>query len=405
MDNIDDILRDLGSDEPSDDDAGTDEPSVDDASPAVEFVELHLKEALLRRATHIHLVPRGDELAICYRIDGQLIEIQAAPKRLRRAITTRLKILASLDITERRQPQFGRFMLTGDAGSTDVRIATMPTADGEERIVLQLIDSSRPMVTLADSGLDAAAVETLRRLVQRRRGMILVCGPADSGRTTTLYNLALAARDDGADVITVEEDIARRLPGITQARLNASVGFTIDHAIKVAVAQDADAILTGFVGKADAAHAAFTAVANGRLVLADMFIRSAVDAVRRFLDCGIEPFIVADGLAAVLCQRLVRRLCEKCRERETLGAGVASRHGLAGCTVWKPHGCGSCAGGYAGRTAIGELIVIDATTREAISHGDLTSVKPAVPLRRAALQLVAQGVTSLAEALTVTDQA
>jgi len=395
MDDIDDILRDLDSDEPPDDDAG----------PAVTFVELLLKEALLRRATHIHVVPRGDELAIRYRIDGRLIEMQPAPKRLRRAITTRLKILASLDITERRIPQFGRFTLKGDAGSGDVRIATMPTADGEERVVLRLIDSSRPMVTLADSGLDAGAVETLRGLVQRRRGMILVCGPADSGRTTTLYNLALAARDDGADVISVEEDITRSLPGITQTRLNASIGFTGDRAIKVAVDQDADAILVGFVGKADAAHAAFNAVANGRLVLADTFIRSAADAVRRFLDFGIAPFVVADGLAAVLCQRLVRRLCEKCRERETLGVDVASRHGLAERAVWKPRGCGSCTGGYAGRTAIGELIVIDAAMYDAISREDLKSVKPAVPLRRAALQLVARGVTSLAEALATTDEA
>ncbi len=333
---------------------GVPEPDVEE-SPVVRIVGEMLAAAATAHASAVHIDPDGDGVLIRFRIDGRLVDHKRLPPPMRRPLAARIKIVANLDIAERRLPQMGRFGL--DDPVTEFLVSTLPTAQGEERIVLRLRHPAEATRGLGDLGFPEPIVQRLTTVIHRRRGLLIVAGPGQSGVTTTIHALAFEAARAGLDVLTVEEFFERRIPGVTHTQVNGAIGYTLARGVRAAMNQDADAILVSSLHGAETAEAVFAAVARGRLVLAGLHVRSAPGAIRRLLDMGIDPWLISDSIVAVLAQRLVR----------------------------KPDG---------GLAAIGDLLP---------GPIDLKNL-PAPGLRKAALDAVSAGLTTMAEALTATEE-
>ncbi|MEO6204771.1 MAG: ATPase, T2SS/T4P/T4SS family, partial [Mycobacteriales bacterium] len=386
---------------------------VEDA-PIVKFVNLLITQAIQDRASDIHIEPAEHDLRVRFRIDGVLHEIMRSPKSITSGVTSRLKIMADINIAERRIPQDGRLSVNANGAKIDLRVATLPTVWGE-KIVMRILDNSTAMMKLSDLGFGSENYDVYSKSFVKPYGMILVTGPTGSGKSTTLYATLNIVSKPEVNVITVEDPVEYRLPGINQVQTNAKAGLTFAAALRSILRSDPDIVLLGEIRDKETAHIAIEAALTGHLVLSTLHTNDAPSAVVRLTEMGIEPFLVGSALDCVLAQRLARKLCSKCKEaytptRESL---VESRFPLSDDepvpTLYRPLGCSACSKtGYKGRIALHEVMAVSEEIEKlAVEHAStLTISKVAleqgmITLRNDGLAKVKAGHTSMEEILRV----
>lgn len=381
----------------------------------IELVQNLLEEAVRQRASDVHVEPGDGTFTIRFRIDGTLHVAMTPPPALHPAVTTRLKVLAGMDVAERRLPQDGRFRIRVDGREFDCRCSTMPTVHGE-KVVIRLLDRSLGVARLDDLGLPPDVVAQLRELVRRPHGLLLVTGPTGSGKSTTLAALLQEIDRTRLNVLTIEDPVEYEIPGASQSQVNPRAGLTFEVALRHLLRQDPDVIMVGEVRDRETADTAVRAALTGHLILATLHTNDAPSSVTRLVDMGVEPFLLGSSLLAVLAQRLVRVLCPHCRQAYAPGEAVRSVFAAAGVplpadgVLYRPVGCGECRGGYAGRRAIAELMVTNPALRDRIAAGATAAElgRRAVAggmrtLRQAGLELALAGITSVEEVLRVTE--
>lgn len=386
---------------------------LEDDAPIVRYVNLLIMQAISDRSSDIHIEPTEHDLRVRYRIDGVLHEVQRSPKQIQGGVISRVKILSEIDIAERRKPQDGRMSVVHNGRKIDLRVATLPTVWGE-KIVMRILDNSTASLDLRDLSFLDENYESYRESFTKPYGMILVTGPTGSGKSTTLYATLNAVSRPEINVITVEDPVEYRLPGINQVQVNPKAGLTFAGALRSILRSDPDVVLLGEIRDHETAQIAIEAALTGHLVLSTLHTNDAPSAVTRLIEMGIEPFLVGSALDCVVAQRLARRLCTKCREpylptREEL---VASRFPWDTESVpqlWKAVGCPSCSRtGYRGRIAMHEVMkVTEAIERHAVAHSssaDIAATAAAqgmVSLREDGWRKVLRGDTSIEEVLRV----
>ncbi|MEI8267105.1 MAG: type II secretion system ATPase GspE [Betaproteobacteria bacterium] len=369
--------------------------AADDA-PIIRMLNALLTQGVRDGASDIHIEPYERSSAVRFRVDGTLREVVQPNKALHAALISRLKIMAELDISEKRLPQDGRISLRLGTRAIDVRVSTLPGAHGE-RAVLRLLDKTEARFSLEALGMSGEVLQGFDRLIRQPHGIVLVTGPTGSGKTTTLY--ASLARMDTAttNVLTVEDPIEYELPGIGQTQVNAKIDLSFAKALRAILRQDPDVIMIGEIRDYETAQIAIQASLTGHLVLATLHTNDAPSAVTRLTDMGVEPFLLSSSLLGVLAQRLVRQLCTACRRRDAQG-------------LWHAVGCPACGHtGYKGRTGVYELMTADEAVRALIhnraAESELTTAALAGglrPMREDGQRLVAEGVTSAEEVVRVT---
>ena len=338
--------------------------SLANEAPVVRLVNALLLEALAARASDVHIEGYARRLRVRYRVDGVLRDAPSPPAHLMPAVISRLKIMAELDIAERRVPQDGRIQLRLQDRQVDVRVSTLPTLHGES-VVLRLLDGDSGRVALDQLGMDDATLDALLRVLSRPHGIVLATGPTGSGKTTTLYAAVDRIRTGREKILTVEDPVEYQLAGVPQVPVNAQVGVTFASALRALLRQDPDILLVGEIRDPETAEIATQAALTGHLVLSTLHTNDAPSALTRLLDLGVAPYLVASTVEAVLAQRLVRTVCSNCkREVEVPHAEVPGAASMLPRTEWRGTGCDRCLGtGYRGRTGIYELLVLDEELR------------------------------------------
>src|SRR5574341_326277 len=408
------LVRDL-------DGAATDSPDADphladtrdlaNQPPVIRFVNLLIREAYAARASDVHLESRREGLRVRFRIDGVLQDAPAPPHGIQAAVISRVKLLAELDIAERRAPQDGRIRVRLDDRELDLRVSTVPTLYGES-VVLGLLDRAGRPVTLDELGMDPETLARFKRLAERPHGIVLATGPTGSGKTTTLY-AALGLRQATAEkIITVEDPVEYHLEGVTQVPVQRKAGMTFGSALRSILRQDPDVLMVGEMRDAETASIAVQAAMTGHLVFSTLHTNDAASAIPRLLDLKVEPYMVGAALEGVLAQRLVRKICPHCRERyrpDAQAVALLAGRPVGDIRLERGRGCTACRDtGYLGRTGIFELLVVTDGLRELMA-----SANPKTSIRDAALEeglatmradgwhKVAAGVTTAEEVLRV----
>ena len=339
----------------------------EDDAPIIRLINALLTQAVRENASDVHIETFEKVLQVRFRVDGVLREVVQPRRALAPLLVSRIKVMAKLDIAEKRIPQDGRIPLRIGGREIDLRVSTLPTGNGE-RVVLRLLNKEAGRLELQKLGMDATTLQRLQRIVTKPHGIFLVTGPTGSGKTTTLYASLAELNADTINILTVEDPIEYNLPGIGQTQVNARADMTFARGLRAILRQDPDVVLVGEIRDLETSEVAIQASLTGHLVMSTLHTNSAVGAVTRLVDMGIEPFLLATSLVGVLSQRLVRVLCPECKvvhvadasEREFLGSG-------ADAVIYQPNGCDSCAHtGYKGRTGIYELVVVDDHLRQLI---------------------------------------
>lgn len=389
----------------------------------VRLVNLFFHQAVQERASDIHIEPFERELKVRFRVDGVLREVAAPPKRLQQAIASRIKLMAGMNIAERRLPQDGRIRLRLSGRDLDIRVSSVPTVHGES-IVMRLLDKSSVLFGLEELGMTEPSASVFAKLIERPYGIILVTGPTGSGKTTTLYAALAKIFSPEKKIITIEDPVEYELVGINQIPVRPKIGLTFASGLRSILRQDPDVVMVGEIRDRETAEIAIQASLTGHLVFSTLHTNDAAGGVTRLLDMGIDPYLVASTVQGILAQRLVRRICPNCREgydadgRELAGMslGHASEKGSPGVTfrdsvkVFRGRGCQSCSGsGFYGRIGIFELLPVDQAVRELIMKRTSSDVikRHAVArgmrtLREDGWQKVLAGVTTVGEVLRVT---
>jgi len=386
---------------------------IAEETPVIKLVNLIIMQALRDRASDIHIEPAGDSLRIRFRIDGILHEVMNLPRRLHPAVVSRIKIMANLDIAEKRVPQDGRIEMKVQSREIDLRVATLPTIFGE-KVALRLLDKSSLLIGLELLGMSPETLVRFDSLIVRPYGIILVTGPTGSGKTTTLYAALSKINTVEKNIITIEDPVEYQLKIINQIQVNPKAGITYANALRSVLRQDPDIIMIGEIRDRDTADIAIHAALTGHLVFSTLHTNDAVGAITRLIDMGVEPFLIASAVIGVLAQRLVRVNCSRCKENYQPSADTLQSVGLVpsqvAMTFSRGKGCGECKGtGYRGRTGIFELISMNNQLRELIvsrTPGDtLRQAAMAggmVVLRQDGLRKGQQGITTIEEVLRVT---
>lgn len=389
--------------------------SVDaDDAPIVRYVNLLVTQAITDRASDIHIEPSEHDLRVRYRIDGVLHEMQRSPKNLTNGVISRVKILSDIDIAERRKPQDGRMSVVHNGRKIDLRVATLPTVWGE-KIVMRILDNSTASLDLRDLSFGQTNYEIYSEAYSKPYGMILVTGPTGSGKSTTLYATLNAVSKPEINVITVEDPVEYRLPGINQVQVNPKAGLTFAGALRSILRSDPDVVLLGEIRDHETAQIAIEAALTGHMVLSTLHTNDAPSAITRLVEMGIEPFLVGSALDCIVAQRLARRLCSKCKEPyeptdvELQAARFPWVPGEEIPVLQRPVGCSTCSGtGYRGRLALHEVMqVTEAVERHAVagsSAADIAKTARAegmITLRDDGWMKVVEGQTSIEEILRV----
>jgi general secretion pathway protein E len=389
---------------------------AEDDAPIIKLVNSLLHNAVKERSSDVHLEPFEREIRVRFRIDDILYEpIKPLPRALHASIVSRIKIMGSLNIAEKRLPQDGRIRLKIAGRDYDVRLSTLPVAHGE-RVVMRLLPRTQDLLNLEKLGFDKHQLETLERLVSRPNGIVLVTGPTGSGKTTTLYGALARINSTDKNIITIEDPVEIQLPGIGQIEVNPKVGLTFANGLRSILRQDPNVILVGEIRDLETAEIAIQASLTGHLVFSTLHTNDAPSAITRLVDMGVEPFLVGSSLVAVLAQRLVRVLCADCRvayeatHEELLEIGIDS--GGRPRKVYRPEGCAGCNySGYRGRVGIFELMQIDDDIRGLVSQNiDSKTIKNMAvrkgmhTLRSDGARKVLAGITSVAEVLRATEE-
>jgi general secretion pathway protein E len=381
-------------------------------APLIRLVNQLISRAVETRASDIHIDPFEDRLRIRYRYDGVLHEVEAPPRRLQPAIVSRIKIMAALDIAERRLPQDGRIKLAVRGHEIDLRVSTVPSLHGES-VVLRILDRSAVDLDFAKLGMGADLCQPLCRLLEQPNGIILVTGPTGSGKTTTLYTSLLHLNSVDRNILTVEDPIEYHLPGITQIQVKPQIGLNFAILLRSILRHDPDIIMIGEIRDLETAQIAVQAALTGHLVLSTLHTNSAAATIARLRDMGLEDYLLTATVNGILAQRLVRRLCADCKRPVPASRELAERFGLdrlssaGSLTICEPAGCPSCRGtGYAGRIAVAELLTPDQITHRLIlsraGHADIQRAACESGMQTMyenGLHHVIAGTTSLSEIL------
>lgn len=393
---------------PADHDEGW--ANAEDA-PTVRLVNMVLADAVRAGASDIHVEPQRDALRIRYRVDGLLREVMSVPRSALASVVSRFKIVSGLDIAERRLPQDGRTRIGVDGRSIDARVSTMPSIHGE-KVVVRLLSRAEQVPTLEELGLEGDQLAALRTAIADPQGLVLLTGPTGSGKTSTLYSALSEIHAPELNIVTLEDPVEVQLPGITQVQVHERSGLTFGRGLRAVLRQDPDVVLVGEVRDTETAELAIKASLTGHLVLTTLHTNDAVSAITRLVDMGMEPFLVASSLTAVVAQRLVRMPCAGCVGPDEPGEGLLRALGLdatdlAGATPRRGTGCAECGQtGYRGRTGIFEVLPVDGTLRRLLGADpteralrDATIQLPR--LRHAAVAKAMRGETTFEEAVRV----
>lgn len=390
--------------------AAADLLASEDDAPVIRLINSLIAEAVKTRASDIHLEPFEARLSVRLRVDGVLNEVASLAARLAPYLVSRIKVMARLDIAEKRLPQDGRLSLKLGDRVFDVRVSTLPSRHGE-RVVLRLLDAAQANLTLSDLGMQPAVHQGMHDLLAEPNGIILVTGPTGSGKTTTLYAGLTLLNDQSRNIMTVEDPVEYALDGVSQTQVNTKVGMTFASGLRAILRQDPDVVMVGEIRDMETAEMAIQASLTGHLVLSTVHTNSAVAAVTRLRDMGVEPFLLASTVKGILAQRLVRRLCEDCKVpahneplvREQLGIGADEA-----ATLFEAAGCPTCSGkGYTGRIGIYELAVVDDTLQRMIQDGaaeqDMAAhaFRQSDTLSHSGRALVLKGMTTVEEVMRV----
>jgi len=408
---LDDLTMSMEAEE--DEDLSSLKDVVEDA-PIVKFVNLLITQAIQDRASDIHIEPTERDLRVRFRIDGVLHEIMRSPKNIQSGVISRLKIMADINIAERRIPQDGRLSVNVTGKKIDLRVATLPTVWGE-KVVMRVLDNSTAMLKLSDLGFSDGNYERYSQSFTKPYGMILVTGPTGSGKSTTLYATLNIVSKPEINVITVEDPVEYRIPGINQVQTNAKAGLSFASALRSILRSDPDVVLIGEVRDHETAQIAIEAALTGHLVLSTLHTNDAPSAITRLTEMGIEPFLVGSALDCVLAQRLARRLCMKCREPYTPEIDVLRQarfpweDGMPLPEIYRAVGCTACSKtGYKGRLALHEVMPIsEEIERLAVERASAVTISQVareqgmLTLRDDGMAKVLAGVTTLEEILRV----
>ena len=387
----------------------------EEEAPVVRVINLMVIEAMRRRASDIHLEPASESLRVRFRIDGRLVESHHLPKAVQNPVLTRLKIMSGLDITEWRLPQDGRFKVRLEEREVDFRVSVLPITHGG-KVVLRLLDKANLSIGLDNLGFLPDSIKEFQNAVKRPYGMILVTGPTGSGKSTTLYSILTQLNQPTKNLITIEDPVEYQVEGITQVQANPDVGLTFASGLRSLLRQSPDIVMIGEIRDFETADIAMKASLTGQLVLSTLHTNDAPSAITRLIDMGVEPFLVASSVTLIEAQRLVRKLCTKCREPFEPGKALLERLELgpsSNATFFKAAGCRACnQTGYRGRMGIIEVFQVDEHVRElvvtrapswqikehAVKHLGMT------PLRQDGIKKAGLGLTTLEEVIAVTTE-
>ncbi|MEC6816258.1 type II secretion system ATPase GspE [Photobacterium toruni] len=413
------LMEDLGSDSDDFFSLAEDLPETEDLleseddAPIIKLINAMLAEAIKEGASDIHIETFEKVLSIRFRVDGMLREVLQPSRKLAPLLVSRIKVMAKLDIAEKRIPQDGRISLRIGGRAVDVRVSTMPSSHGE-RVVLRLLDKNATRLDLHSLGMTATNHEAFRKLIDRPHGIILVTGPTGSGKSTTLYAGLQELNSAERNILTVEDPIEFDIDGIGQTQVNSKVDMTFARGLRAILRQDPDVVMIGEIRDLETAAIAVQASLTGHMVLSTLHTNTAVGAITRLRDMGIEPFLVSSSLLGVLAQRLVRTLCAECRQpydADTEQKKLFRLTATDSLTLYRPCGCDKCNfKGYRGRTGIHELLQIDERVQELI-HAEAGEqaiekyVRQTTPsIRDDGLDKVRQGITTLEEVMRVTKE-
>jgi type IV pilus assembly protein PilB len=381
-------------------------------APVVKLVHSVIADAVNRGASDIHFDPRKGDMQVRYRVDGVVVDSTKVPRKLVPGLVSRIKIMAELDIAERRVPQDGRVELTVDGRHIDIRVSTLPIMRGES-VVMRILDKENMILELESLGMRAEDREVLLRAVGQIQGAVLATGPTGAGKTTTLYALLNAVNTPDKTLISIEDPVEYEVEGVKQIHVNPKAGLTFASGLRSMVRSDPDTLMVGEIRDRETAQVAMEAALTGHLVLSTLHTNDASIAAARLIDMGVEPFLIASGIECVVAQRLARRLCEACKQPANVTAAQLKELGLPGngkkFEVYEPAGCVECNGsGYRGRIGLYEVLVLTDEVRSLIlskaTSGEIEEAAVAAGmhrLREDGLQKVREGVTSIPEMLRV----
>jgi general secretion pathway protein E len=416
----DQVLQDINEDDPEAILSEIEETAdlLDDTSdaPVIKLVNLILSQAAREGASDIHIEPFKDKVKIRKRVDGILYDMITPPKHVQAKLSSRVKIMAKMDIAERRLPQDGRIEIRIADKNIDLRVSSLPTAFGE-RIVMRLLDKSNVLLSLEELGMSPKDLETLLKLIKAPHGIILVTGPTGSGKTTSLYSALTVLNTPDVNIITVEDPIEYQINGISQMQVNSKIDLTFANGLRTIVRQDPDIILVGEIRDMETAEMAIQAALTGHLVFSTLHTNDAASAITRLIDMGVEPFLVSSSVNAIMAQRLVRRICPHCREPYTPAKEYIEKLQLPweefhDATLYRGKGCEHCLHtGYQGRQGIYELMVLSEEIKSMmLTTSDAGQIKrsaladkehPMTTLRQDGLHKVLEGKTTLEEVFRV----
>jgi type IV pilus assembly protein PilB len=382
---------------------------ADRDAPIIKLVHSIVAQAVQQGASDIHVNPEEGDTRVMFRVDGVLSPAATVKRRMAMGVISRIKIMADLDISEKRMPQDGRFALTVDGRRVDIRVVTLPLVYGEG-VVMRILDKGSVVQGLDSIGMQTKDLDRFTRAINKPNGAVLVTGPTGSGKSTTLY-AALHALNDGArSILTIEDPVEQRIAGIKQMQIAPKAGVTFEVGLRSMLRADPDVIMVGEIRDRQTAHIAIEAALTGHLVLSTLHTRDAPSALGRLIDMGIEPFLVSSAIDCIVAQRLVRALCTHCKRVMSVSELVLEEHGLSGITPYEPVGCSRCGGsGYRGRMGLYEVMVVSEPIRalilERASVDDMVAVAVSEGMRRLrddGMERVREGVTSIAEVERIT---
>lgn len=389
--------------------------ATEDDAPVIKFVNSLIFRAVKEKASDIHIEPFEKDFVVRYRVDGVLYDIIRQPKKAHAAISSRIKVMGQLDIAEKRLPQDGRIKIKIAGKDIDLRLSTVPTIFGE-RVVMRILEQSGKVLELEQLGFPAESRAQIEKLIFRKHGIILVTGPTGSGKSTTLSACLVKLASPERNILTVEDPVEYQIKGVNQVQVNTKIELTFARALRAFLRQNPDIIMVGEIRDKETAEIAINASLTGHLVLSTLHTNNAAGAPTRLVDMGVEPFMVASSLLGIVAQRLIRKLCTKCRQPHEPSAMELEQLGLkalpATAKTFKAVGCASCTqSGYSGQTVIHELLIVDEAIRSLIVRSSESNAlhKAAVQngmvaLRDDALAKVLNGITSIEEVLRVTHE-
>lgn len=381
-----------------------------DAAPVVRLVNSILEQGVRERASDIHIEPAENITRVRFRIDGTLFPGADIPSNLHLPLTARIKIIAGMDIAEKRRPQDGRILIQAGKSRIDLRVSTLPSILGE-KVVLRLLDRSAEMPGIQNLGFSAAHERMLTEAVFLPNGIVLVTGPTGSGKSTTLYSLLDIINSPGKNILTIEDPVEYTVAGLTQIQVNEKIGLTFGSVLRSMLRQDPDIVMVGEMRDTETARLAVRAALTGHLVLSTLHTNDAPSSVNRLIDMGVPRYLLASSLRMVLAQRLVKTLCPHCRKKITVTSSMEHETGIeAGTPVYAPGGCPECRfTGYRGRTVIAEIMPVDHNVRSMISNEaaerelrDYSRLAGMSTMREDARRKVEEGITSIEEMLMLT---